>query len=280
MNINSAINEGSLILKKNFIPTPQLDSELLMSKVTKKDRKDIILCQNEKLNLKLYEKFRHLIYQRSKNKPVAYLVGRKDFWKYKFKISEGVLIPRPDTEIIVDQVLKITKYKSDLKILDIGLGSGCILLSILKEKKFFKGIGIDISKKCVEIARINASELGLLNRVKIIKSDIDNFVYGKYDFIISNPPYINKLDLNCLESDIINYEPKIALDGGLDGLSVIRRVIDKSSRLIKKNGKFILEIAFDQKEKVNNLLIKKGFYINKIIKDYANNNRCIISTKT
>ena len=279
MNINSAIDEGSLILKKNLISTPQLDSELLMAKVTKRDRKDIILSQNEKLNLQLYEKFRSLIYQRSRNKPIAYLVGKKDFWKYQFKISEGVLIPRPDTEIIVDQALKITKHKSYLKILDIGVGSGCVLLSILKEKKFFKGTGIDISKKCVEIARINAAELGLLNRVKIIKSDIDNFVYGKYDFIISNPPYINKLDLNCLESDIINYEPKIALDGGLDGLSVIRRVIDKSSRLIKKNGKFILEIAFDQKEKVNNLLIKKGFYINKIIKDYANNNRCIISTK-
>ena len=189
MKINSAIDEGSLILKKNFIPTPQLDSELLMAKVTQKDRKDIILCQNEKLNLKLYEKFRYLIYQRSKNKPVAYLVGKKDFWKYQFKISEGVLIPRPDTEIIVDQVLKITKHKSDLKVLDIGLGSGCILLSILKEKKFFKGTGIDVSKKCVEIARINAAELGLLNRVKIIKSDIDNFDYGKYDLIISNPPY-------------------------------------------------------------------------------------------
>ena len=223
--------------------------------------------------------FKFLIYERMKRKANSIFIGKKDFWKYQFKISEGVLIPRPDTEIIVEEVLKITKYRSKLKILDIGVGSGCILLSILKEKSFFKGVGIDISKKCVEIAKINAAELGLLNRVKIIKSDIDNFVYGKYDLIISNPPYINKLDLNYLEMDVKILSQKLALDGGLDGLSVITRVINKSSRLIKKNGKFILEIAFDQKEKVNNLLIKKGFYINKIIKDYANNNRCIISTK-
>ena len=279
MNINYAINEGSLILKKNYIPSAQLDAELLMSKVIEKERKDIILYQNEKLNPKLYKNFKYLINQRLKRKPVAYLLGKKDFWKYQFKISEGVLIPRPDTEIIVEEVLKNTKYKSDSKILDIGIGSGCILLSILKEKIFFKGVGIDISKKCVKIAKLNAADLDLLHRVKIIKSDIDNFVYGKYDLIISNPPYINKLDLGLLEGDVINFEPKIALDGGLDGLSIIRKVICKSSVLLKKNGKLFLEIAFDQRDKVKKLLIKKGFYINKIVKDYANNNRCVVCTK-
>ena len=136
MNINSAIIEGSLILSTNSILSARLDSELLMSKVIKKDRKDTILLQNEKLNTKLYNKFKNLIYQRLKQKPIAYLLGKKDFWKYQFKIAEGVLIPRPDTEIIVEEVLKLTKHKSDLKILDVGLGSGCILLSILK-KKFF-----------------------------------------------------------------------------------------------------------------------------------------------
>ena len=279
MNINLAINEGTFILKKNSIITAQLDSELLLSKVIKRDRKDFILNQNNELDTKSYENFKFLINQRKKRKPLAYLIGKKDFWKHQFIISEGVLIPRPDTEIIVDEVLKITKYKSNLKVLDVGLGSGCILLSILKEKKSFSGVGIDVSKKCVEIARLNAFELGLLNRVKIIKSDVDNFVYGKYDLVISNPPYINQLDLNCLEEDIINFEPKIALNGGLDGLSVVRRVINRASELLKKKGKLILEIAFNQKSKIKELLIKKGFYINKVVKDYANNDRCIISTK-
>ena len=279
MDINSAINEGSLILKKGLISSAQLDSELLMSKIIEKDRKDMILYQNEKLNSESYENFKFLIQERLKRKPIAYLLGKKDFWKYQFKVSEGVLIPRPDTEIIIEEVLSATKYRPKLKILDIGVGSGCMLLSILKEKNFCKGIGIDVSKKCVKIAKENAADLGLINRVKILKSDIDNFVYGKYDLIISNPPYINKVDLSYLEMDVLNFEPKKALDGGIDGLSVITRVINKSSRLLKKNGKFFLEIAFDQKDKVKRILLKKGFYINKIVKDYANNDRCIISTK-
>ncbi len=279
IKIDSAIKEGRSILSSNLIRTARLDSEILMAKVLNKDRKNVILNTNEKFSTEMYDSFKFLINQRLKRKPIAYLIEKKDFWKYQFKILEGVLIPRPDTEIIVDQVLKITKHKSDLKILDIGLGSGCILLSILKEKKSFIGVGIDVSKKCVENAKINAAGLSLSNRVKIIKSDIDNFDNGKYDLIISNPPYIKKLDLKCLELDIINFEPKIALDGGLDGLSVVRKVINRSSKLIKRNGKFILEIAFNQKDKIKKLLIKKGFYINKVVKDYANNDRCIISTK-
>jgi len=190
-----------------------------------------------------------------------------------------VLIPRPDTEVIVEQVLKISKFKSNLMILDIGVGSGCILLSVLKEKKDFRGIGIDISKKSVELSKLNAFNLGLLNRLKIFKTNVDNFNYGKYDLIISNPPYINKLDLKYLDRDVINFEPKIALDGGLEGISEIRKVINKSSELIKKKGKLILEISFNQRERVKKLLINKGFYINKILKDYAKNDRCIISTK-
>ena len=276
MNINLALNKGIKILKKNFISTPQLDSELLLSSVLKTDRKNIIINQNDELDLKSYYKFETLIYQRSKKKPIAYLIGRKDFWNHQFKIKEGVLIPRPDTEIIVDQVLKITKNKSNLNILEIGLGSGCLLLSILKEKKFFSGIGIDISKKSIEISKINAADLKLLNRVKLIKSDVDNFVYGKYDLIISNPPYINKLGFNYLESDI-NFEPKIALNGGIDGLSVVRKVIDKSSKLIKK---WKVNIRNSLTKKHNKKIVdKKGFYINKIVKDYANNDRCIVSTK-
>ena len=223
--------------------------------------------------------FKQLITERSKGKPIAYLIGKKDFWKYEFEIKDGILIPRPDTEIIVEETLKLTKNKSKLKVLDIGVGSGCILLSILKERKNFSGIGIDVSKNCIDLCRINTNKLGIKSRVKFFKSNIDNFDYGKYDLIISNPPYINKLDLKYLEKDIKNFEPKLALDGGFDGTSEIRKIIKKSSELIKKNGKLVLEIGFDQKERVKKLLKNKGFYINKVLKDYAKNDRCIISTK-
>ena len=207
------------------------------------------------------------------------MIEKKEFWDYEFKIKEGVLIPRPDTELIVEQALNFTKNKSKLRILDIGTGSGCIILSILKERKNYKGIGIDISKKCIDMCKINTFKLNLTNRVKFFKSDIDNFIDAKYDLILSNPPYINKIDFKCLEKDIINFESKSSLYGGLDGLSEIRKIIDKSSELIKINGKLILEIAYDQKFNVKRLLKDRGFYVNKVFKDLANNDRCIVSTK-
>ena len=279
MNIETALNNGTNYLKINNIKTSRIDSEILMSKAIKKKREYILLNLDKEIDEENIIYFNNLIKTRSKGKPIAYLVGKKEFWKYEFKISEKVLIPRPDTELIVEHALKIAKYKSNLKVLDIGVGSGCILLSILKEKKNFFGIGIDVSKESINISRINSSKLGLENRIKFFKSDIDNFNYGKYDLIISNPPYIKKLDLKYLERDIFGFEPINSLNGGIDGLSEIRKVITKSSELIKKNGKLILEIAFDQKIKVIKLLKNKGFYINKTLKDYANNDRCIISTK-
>jgi release factor glutamine methyltransferase len=279
MNIYSAIKEACTILKINNIKTAQLDSEILMSHVIKKDRKYVILNLNKKLQLKNISGYKKLINQRAKGKPIAYLIGKKDFWKYEFYITRNVLIPRPDSELIVEQILKITKNKSKLKVLEVGVGSGCIILSILKDKKGFYGTGIDINKKCLEVSKINASELGVLDRIKFYKSDIDNFDKGKYDLILSNPPYIKKLDLQYLEKDVIGFEPRIALDGGFDGISEIRKVINRSSELIKKNGKLVLEIAFDQKEKVKKILNSKGFYINQVIKDFAKNDRCIISTK-
>ena len=279
MNINQAIQEATNLLNKNNIKSSKLDSEILMAKVIKKKREYIILNSNKPLQNDIYNYFKKLIKDRSYGKPIAYLVGNKEFWKYKFKVSDGVLIPRPDTEIIIEEFLKLTKNKSKLKVLDIGVGSGCLLLSILKEKKDFYGAGIDVSKKCINTSKINANMLGLKNRVKFFKSDVDNFNHHKYDLIISNPPYINKLDLKYLERDVYKFEPRKALDGGLDGLSEIRKVIKKSSELIKKNGIFFLEIAFDQKEKVRKLLKNKGFYIERILKDFAKNDRCIISRK-
>ena len=279
MNINLAINKGSKILSKMFISNPQLDSELLMAKIIKKDRNYILLNSNKYLNRDDLKNFYSLIKQRSLGKPIAYLTNKKNFWNSEFYITNDTLIPRPDTELIVENVLSLTKQKNKINILDIGVGSGCILLSILKEKKNFYGTGIDISKNCLNICKINAINLRVYSRLKLYKSDVDKFNIGKYDLIVSNPPYIKKCKIKYLEKDVAEFEPKLALIGGLDGLSEIRKVIKKSSELIKKNGKFILEIGFDQKNKVINLLKKEGFYINSKQKDLANNDRCIVSTK-
>jgi release factor glutamine methyltransferase len=279
MNIENILNEGINVLEKNKISNPQLDSEILLSSSIKRDKKHIILNPKELLNSEQLGKFKSLIERRKKGEPIAYLINKKDFWKDEFFVNKDVLIPRPDTELIIEQVLKIYSKMAQSQVLDIGTGSGCILLSILKERPNFYGTGIDISKKSINVSKFNAKQLNLINRVKFFHSSVDNFKIGKYDLIVSNPPYIELLNLKYLEKDVVNFEPKLALNGGLDGFSKIRKVINKAKNLIKKNGKFILEIGFNQKNKVKKILKEEGFYVNKSIKDYGNNDRCIISTK-
>jgi len=279
MNIENILNEGVNILQKSKIPNPQLDSEILLSSSIKRDKKHIILNPKEHLSSEQLQKFKSLIERRKKGEPIAYLINKKDFWKDEFFVNKDVLIPRPDTELIIEQVLKIFSKERQLQVLDIGTGSGCILLSILKERPNFYGTGMDISKKSINVSKFNAKQLNLTNRVKFFHSSVDNFKIGKYDVVVSNPPYIELLNLKYLEKDVVNFEPKLALNGGLDGFSKIRKVISKTRALIKKNGKFILEIGFNQKNKVKKILKEEGFYINKSIKDYGNNDRCIISTK-
>ena len=279
MNILEALNKGSAKLKKNNINSFQLDSEILLSEIIQKDRKFLILNHDKELKNKTLENFNDLISQRSKGKPIAYLTKKKSFWKDIFEITSDVLIPRPDTEVIIEEVLNFTKNKNNLKVLDIGVGSGCILLSLLREKKNFTGVGIDISKKCIDLCRKNSLKLGLNKKVKLFNSDVDNFNYGKYDLIVSNPPYIKSCDLKYLDRDVVDFEPITALDGGTNGLSNILKVINKSSELIKINGKLILEIGFGQKNDVKRILVNRGFYINKIVRDFSNIERCIISTK-
>ena len=279
MNIQSALTEGLNILKNKSILSAKLDSEILMAKALGKKREYIILNNDKIIKEQNLKYFKKLVHERATRKPIAYLLNKKSFWNSEFNVNKNTLIPRPDTEIILEQILKFTKNKNYLNILDIGVGSGCILLSVLKERKNFYGTGIDISRNSLDICKMNAKKLLLERRVKFFKSDVDKFAIGKYDLVVSNPPYIKTSDLKYLESDVIKFEPKLALDGGLDGLSVIRKVIKKSSELLKKNGKFILEIGFDQKNKVIKLLNNKGFYINSTVKDLANNDRCIVSTK-
>jgi len=280
MKILNAINYANQKLKEKGIKTYQLDSEILMSKVIKRKKEDILLNLEDEIKKEDYDYFINLINQRLNMKPIAYLVGNKSFWKYDFKVTNDVLIPRPETELIIEQVINFTKNKSNLNVLDIGVGSGCIILSILKEKKNFRGTGIDISKKILKICKLNSDNLGVSKRLKLFKSDVDNFQIGKYDLIVSNPPYIKNIDLKYLDKNVVGFEPRLALNGGLEGLSVIQKVIEKSSKLIKKKGTFVLEIAFDQKEKVVKILKKKGFFIKKIIKDLENKDRCIAATKT
>ncbi len=280
MIINDAIESGKKILSKNLIKSSQLDCEILLAEVLKKKRKYLILNSNEQIKDINLKKFKNLINQRSSGKPIAYLIKKKNFWNSEFVIDEGVLIPRPDTETLIEATLEIFKNKDYANVLDVGVGSGCIILSILKEKPGFYGKGIDINSKSINLSKLNAKKLGVGNRVKFIKTNVDNFSLGKYDLIISNPPYIKTNELKYLEKDVNCFEPKEALDGGLDGILKTQNIIKKASNLLRRNGKLILEIAYNQRNKITRLLQNKGFVINRVIKDYAKNDRCIISTKT
>ena len=179
----------------------------------------------------------------------------------------------------MEEVLKHLPLSSSKSILEIGTGSGCIVLSVLSERKNCYAKALDISKKALKVAECNAKIQHLRNRIKFIYSGIDKFCIGKYDIIISNPPYIKSASIKNLDEDVRLYEPRIALDGGYDGYSLIREVIKKSSYLLKNGGKLFLEIGFEQINEVKKLLKDNHFYVNKIAKDLRKINRCIISTK-
>ena len=279
MKLETAIQNGYQKLKNSNIKSALLDSELIMSNVINKSREYMILNDNTDISIDDYNNFQKIIDQRSRGRPIAYLTNKKVFWKYEFFVNKDVLIPRPDTEVIIEQVLEIYKNKNKINFLDIGFGSGCILLSILKECKNFMGTGIDISNKALKICNINAYKLGVKNRLKLFNSDIDKFTIGKYDLIISNPPYIINYKISYLDDDVKLYEPKVALDGGVDGYSEIKNVVKKSTELIKTKGKLIIEIGDKQLNFTKEILRRNGFYINKIVKDLAKKNRCIVSTK-
>ena len=278
-NIQSILNMGGSFLKENHINSYQIDSELLLSKVLNKNREYMFLNHTETLNNEHLEKFKVLLNRRKKKEPLAYILNHKEFWKNSFFIDNNVLIPRPDTEILIEEILKLYHKDRNLSVLDIGTGSGCIIISLLKERLRFNGTAIDISKKAINIAKYNAKMHQLTDRIKFYKTSVDNFFKGKYDLIVSNPPYINRLSLKYLEKDILGYEPIQALEGGLDGFNVFNKIIKMSSILLKKGGKLVLEIGFDQKIEMLRILKKKNFFLNKTVRDYSGNDRCIICTK-
>jgi|TARA_B100001079_G_scaffold260848_1_gene261418 release factor glutamine methyltransferase len=279
MNYQEILIEGSKILKLNNIKSFNLDSELLLSSTLKIDRSNLILNLEKKIKNNETKIFFDFIERRKKNEPIAYIIGYKEFWKNKFKVNNNVLIPRPDSETLIEQILNEISVNSKKKILDIGTGSGCIIISILNERKKCIGAGIDISKNAIKLAKYNAKIQHLKNRIKFFNTNIDNFNLDKYDFIVSNPPYIKFNEIDGLDRDVRYYEPKIALSGGIDGLSKIRLVVSKSSNLIKKSGKLFLEVGSTQAREALKILQLYGFYNNRVIKDLGKKNRCIISTK-
>ena len=277
MEILELINSGSRRLKNKKIYSHKLDSEILLSKVLNKTREELLISLKQKIEPQKLNNFHRLIDRRSLKEPIAYILEKKEFWSKIFFVNNNTLVPRPETELIVEKIVKIFK-KKDIFILDIGTGTGCILLSILSELKNSKGIGIDISSKAVQIASINSKKNKLTQRTKFYKRSLDEICHNKFDLIVSNPPYIMRKDIKNLNEDIKKFEPKLALDGGNDGLDVIKKVIYKSKNILKIKGMLALEIGNEQFKKVSKILESNKFKTRYLVKDYRENIRCILST--
>ena len=273
------LNKGNQILRAKNIKSSNLDCELILSKVLNKTREEILINLNNKIDESQEKKFLFYLGKRRNKKPISYLLGFKHFWKYKFYINKSTLIPRPESEHLIECALKYMPISKSKNILDIGTGSGCLVISLLKERYNCIATAIDISKEALKVAKINAKLHQLENKIRFFNIDIDKFNSSKYDLIISNPPYINEADFNRLEDDVKLYEPRMALYGGINGFDEINKVIKKSSKLLKYNGKLIIEIGHKQKNYTVKILLENGFYINEIRKDFSGKDRCLVSTK-
>tara|TARA_Y100000591_G_scaffold289790_1_gene275134 strand:+ start:3718 stop:4560 length:843 start_codon:yes stop_codon:yes gene_type:complete len=277
MNALELIKIGSSKLKHKSIESHQIDSEILLSSVLGKTREETLVNLNEEINFENISKFNNLITRRSLYEPIAYILRKKEFWSKIFEVNQDTLIPRPETELLVEKLCRIYKDKN-ISILDIGTGSGCILISLLSELNKSKGVGLDISKQALLIAQKNAIRHQLTRRIKFLNKSFTNIYNRSFDLIVSNPPYIERRELNNLAEDIKKYEPLLALDGGNDGLDVIKKVIYKSKEILKINGRLALEIGNKQYRKVSSILKKNSFKIEYNIEDYNNNIRCLISS--
>tara|TARA_B110000438_G_scaffold220381_1_gene213435 strand:- start:118 stop:966 length:849 start_codon:yes stop_codon:yes gene_type:complete len=278
MIIENTIEKASQTLRSHNILSHELDAQILLSDIMGVKREYLITNDQMIVSKKIIDKYNSAIERRIKREPIAYIIGKKEFWSKDFIVNKSTLVPRPETELLIYKIINFYKKKK-VNILDIGTGSGCILITLLKELVKARGLGIDISSKAIKTAKINASNFDLNNRVEFKVFDINKFIIGKYDLIVSNPPYIPSKDIKNLSKDIINFEPRNALDGGYDGLDLIKKVIYKSNSLIKKKGVLAIEIGNKQYQKVSNILKSQGYREMSKEYDYKRNVRCIISTK-
>ena len=278
MTIKEALNKGMIMLKSNKIESPKLKSRLLLQYILKKPRQYIIVYdKNEITKQEQWEYFVN-IEKLTKGIPLQHITHRQEFMKMDFYVDENVLIPRPDTEILVEEVINIANKIGNPVILDLCTGCGAIGISIAKNVKNAKIYAIDISEKALEVAKKNAEALRVKQKVNFIKSDLfEKLKKMKFDIIVSNPPYIKKEDINYL-SEEVQKEPKIALDGGIDGLDFYRKIVKQGYEYLKLGSYLCFEIGFDQKIDVIEIIENENKYINTYCKkDLYGNDRIIVT---
>ena len=281
MLVNEAIAFAEQELKRNNNLNSRLDSEILVSHLINVPREIIHSKLKENLPSNKTEELQKLVNRRAKKEPIAYILNNKEFWSTNFYVDRSVLIPRPETEVLIDLILSHINNKNNyFSILDIGTGSGCILISLLKELMKAKGIGVDKSSKAISIANKNSISQQVNNRVVFKNLNLEEIKFDKkFDLIVSNPPYLPDVSLKNLNLDIKLYEPKIALQGGVQGLDFLYKIINLASKILKINGLLALEIGDNQFHILAKYLNNNRF---KILDKYTLINkqvRCLLATK-
>jgi len=269
MNILNALTEAIHVLKSSGCATPRLDAEVLLSACLKMDRTRFHIDREQSVTEKDYQEFRRCIERRRRGEPVAYIVGKKEFWSLLFEVNKHVLIPRPETEILVEEVLKVCSSPKtrELRILEIGTGSGAISVSLAHELQNAKIVATDNSQEAINVASRNAQINNVANQISFLSGNLFDPVSGKFDIIVSNPPYISKEEYDRLPSGVRDFEPEVALLSGADGTAFHKEIIKAGAIYLKQGGWSFLEIGAGQKEMVEFMLNESGLYDNIAFRD-------------
>ena len=282
------MNTVQEILQKNYkdllnhnIQTAKIDSEVILANILNTTRINLITKQDVTLNKEQEDLFSKLVERRKQKEPVAYILNNKEFWNENYFVDKRVLIPRPETEILIELLLKKIKDKNKAyKVLDLGCGSGCLLISFLKEMQKSQGIGVDISSNALEVAKKNIELHNLNNRAKLMRLDLLTLhTKDKFDVIFSNPPYLSSSDYAKLSDDVKNFEPKQALVGGFNGVLYYKKIIALAQSALKKNGYLALELGDRQYRTISKLLQDHSFRILDKYQLINNEIRCILAAK-
>lgn len=281
--MTNAVQNIAEILKSHQIEEPKLEARMMVASVLNLDANDLFFDCPE-LNAEQEKQLAELVEKRIKHYPLCKLLGKKGFYKYDFIVSEDVLSPRPDTEILVEAAINYAKENKAKKILDLGTGSGCIILSVLGDVADLSGVALDASVKALNVAAQNADNLGLANRIKFVHGswfdeDISSSLGTDFDLIVTNPPYIPNKDIENLDEEVKAHDPLLALDGGEDGLKDYRQIAKISYPMLKEGGKIFIEGGIGQEKQIADVFAKEGFGLSTILKDYGGINRCIILKK-
>lgn len=273
--IGELINLSAGYLEQKGCSSPRLDAELLLAYVLELDRLALYLNFDKPLNPREVDRYRGLIGQRGQRIPVPYLTGEREFYALPLKVSRSVLIPRPETEFVVEKVLELLEPDIPSQILDLGTGSGAIAIALACQDPGFHITAVDLSSAALEVAKANAEDLEVEQQITFVKSDLFESVSGKFSVICSNPPYIPSLELSQLEPEL-GVEPAMALDGGADGLDFYRRILNQATSFLEQPGFVVLEIGWDQALAVRTLGEEAGFIWLETVIDYGGKDRVVV----